>query len=159
VAGARSGGMDDVSLRWLFDPPTASRLVLAHRPAAAEAVECVVSDLVWRDVLKLLRWATAGTGRAELGSGRWWHLAAGCADLLRRLPALCDELGQPWDPPSPPDEGTSGVARVHAVSARLAALLRSPGPLPLSRVAAEVDALGAAAVSALAEGTQWTAGR
>jgi hypothetical protein len=40
---------------------------------------------------------------------------------------------------------------VAAAADRLAALLRAPGPLPLRRLAAEVDALGGAAVAALAE--------
>jgi len=56
--------MDDDSLRWLFDPPTARRLVLAHRPATAGAARCVVSDVVWHEVVGLLRWATAGADRA-----------------------------------------------------------------------------------------------
>jgi hypothetical protein len=144
--------MDDDSLRWLFHPPTTSRLVLGHRPPAAEAVDCVVSDMVWRDVLRLLRCATASTGRlAHRDPGRWWRVGVGCADLLRRMPALCDELGEPWDPPVLPEDPGTGVERVHAVTARLAALLRSPGRLPLGRVAAEVDALGAGAVSALVD--------
>jgi hypothetical protein len=150
--------MDDDSLRWLFHPPTTARLVVGHRPPAAEAVECVVSDIVWRDVVRLLRCATASTGRvAHLDQGRWWRLAAGCAELLRRLPALCDEVGEPWDPPVLPEDVGTGVERVRAVSARLAARLCSPGPLPLARVAAEVDALGAAAVSALVEQSTWDA--
>jgi hypothetical protein len=149
--------MDD-SLRWLFHPPTTARLVLGHRPPAAEAVECVVSDVLWRDVVRLLRCATASTSRiAHQDQGRWWRLAAGCADLLRRLPALCDEVGEPWDPPVLPEDAGTGVERVHAVTARLAALLRSSEPLPVARVAAEVDALGAAAVSALVEQSPWDA--
>jgi hypothetical protein len=70
--------MDDDPRLWLFDPATTGRLVLAHRPAEPSAMTCVVSDVVWHDVVRLLRWATADTGRAaELDSGRWWRLAAG----------------------------------------------------------------------------------
>ena len=148
--------MDDDSLRWLFDPPTASRLVVARRPAPTEAMRSVVSDVVWHEVVGLLRWATAGTGRAaDLELQRWWQLATGCADLLRRLPALCDELGEPWNPPAAVEHAGTGPERVRAVSLRLVALLRSPGPLPLARVAGEIDALGAAAISALAEQASW----
>ncbi len=39
---------------------------------------------------------------------------------------------------------------------RLAAQLRSDRPLPLALLAGEVDALGAAAISALAEDSAWT---
>jgi hypothetical protein len=132
--------------------------VLAHRPAETSAVRCVVSDVVWHDVVRLLRWATADTGGAtELDSGRWWRLAAGCADLLRRLPGLSDELDDPWRP-VPAVEATpeaSGTARVSTAAHRLGRLLRSREPLPLPVVAGEVDALGAAAVSALAEQSSW----
>jgi hypothetical protein len=44
---------------------------------------------------------------------------------------------------------------VSATAARLAGLLRSPGPLPPAALAHEVDALGAAAISALAAQTSW----
>ena len=146
--------MDDDPRLWLFDPATTGRLVLAHRPAEPSAMTCVVSDVVWHDVVRLLRWATADTGRAaELDSGRWWRLAASCADLLRRLPGLNDELGEPWRPTSPP---AGGPARVDAVVARLTRLLQSPVPLPLGALAVEIDALGAAAISTLAERSLWT---
>lgn len=151
--------MDDPR-RWLFDPTTTRGLVLAHRPREHSAVHCVVSDVVWQEVVGLLRWATAGTGGASrLDAGRWWRLAAGCADLLRRLPGLSDELGEPWhsaDLPTTDSPGeASGTARVTATAGRLTRLLRSPGPLPLAALAAEIDALGAAAISALADQTSW----
>ena len=154
--------MDDDLRRWLFDPTTAHRLVLARRPFPRSAVVCVVSDVVWHDVVRLLRWATASTGGlTELESGRLWRLAASCAHLLRRLPGLCDELGEHWDPTAfdAPDRKMSeagGEARVERAAARLAALLRSGDPVPLQCLGAEIDALGAAAISALAEQETWT---
>ena len=152
--------MDDDPRRWLFDPPTAHRLVLARRPVPRSAVSGVVSDVVWTDVVGLLRWATADAGGLTgVESGRWWRLAAACADLHRRLPALVDEVGEPWRPDdeAPPEpDGLDGEARVARVSARLAALLLSDEPVPLQTVAAEIDALGAAAVSAYVEQGPWT---
>jgi hypothetical protein len=154
--------MNDDPREWLFDPGTTHGLVLAHRPPDRSAVSSVVSDVVWQDVVGLLRWAAADTGgEIRLDSGRWWRLAAGCADLLRRLPGLSDELGEVWRPAEPVAPatsaagGTSGTARVDAAAARLARLLRSPGPLPLAALADEIDALGAAAISALAEQSSW----
>jgi hypothetical protein len=156
------GGMDDDPRGWLFDPTTTRGLVLAHRPRDRSAVHCVVSDVVWQEVVGLLRWAAADTGGAtRLDSGRWWRLATGCADLLRRLPGLSDELDEPWRPADPQTTGPSvgpepsGTARVTATATRLAGLLRSPGPLPLASLAREIDALGAAAISALAAQTSW----
>ncbi|MGZ4621213.1 MAG: hypothetical protein ACXVGD_04040 [Blastococcus sp.] len=150
--------MDDDLRRALFDLATAHRLVLARRPPVRSAVNCVVSDLVWGEVVCLLRWATAWTGgAAALESGRWWRLAASCADLLRRLPLLSDELDEPWDS-TPPDDRTgedSGAARIRAATDRLASLLRSSEPVSLDRLGAHVDALGAAAISALAEQSSW----
>jgi hypothetical protein len=149
--------MDDDLRQWLFDPADVHRLVLARRPAAGTAVTSVVSDVVWCEVVRLLRWAAASTGSApEMEAGRWWRLAAGCAHLLRRLPALCDELGEPWSRTAASDqpEGT-GSTRVDLVSRRLLTLLRSDAPVPLHVLAREVDALGAAAISALAEGDSW----
>jgi hypothetical protein len=148
--------MDDDPRSWLFDPATTRRLVLAHRPAEPSAMTCVVSDTVWQDVVRLLRWATAGTG-PELEPGRWWRLAAGCADLLRRLPALSDELGEPWRSSSvPTGPDAPAEARVDAVVARLTRLLQSTQPLPLRALAVEIDALGAAAIGTLAERSSWT---
>jgi hypothetical protein len=154
--------MDDDLRRWLFDPTTAHDLVLARRPSSRTAVACVVSDVVWHDVVRLLRWATASTGGfSDLESGRLWRLAASCADLLRRLPGLCDELGEGWDPapfdhPGGEVSDAGGSARVERSAARLAGLLRSGGPVSLQRLGAEIDALGAAAIGALAEQETWT---
>ena len=154
--------MDDDPNRWLFDPATAHHLVLARRPFPRTAVACVVSDVVWHDVVGVLRWANAATGgQSEVEAGRWWRLAASCAGLLRRLPGLSDELGERWDRASPAgtDEvatDLSGQARVERIAARLTALLRSGEPVSLHDLALEIDALGAAAISAFAEQAAWT---
>jgi hypothetical protein len=149
--------MDDELRTRLFDPQATRGLVLAHRPPSRSAVACVVSDVVWQEVVVLLRWA-AGPGRTpELTAGRWWRLAAGCADLLRRLPALSDELEEPWQSPGAVELPTgTGEERVERAAHRLWRLLRSSGPLPLAALGAEIDALGAAAVGALAEASPWT---
>ena len=95
----------------------------------------VVSDVVWADVVGLLRWADAGTrGAGQLESGTWWRLAAGCADLLRRLPGLSAEIGEPWSiPPATDGDGPTGRARVAVVADRLAWALRSPRGLGVDR--------------------------
>ena len=148
--------MDDDLRQWLYDPRDAHRLVLARRPPDPDVVTCVVSDAVWHEVVHLLRWSAATTSSAEVDAGRWWLLAAGCADLLRRLPALCDEVGEPWRPTAPADDADlPGNVRVAFTSVRLAALLRTPEPVPLHHLAGEVDALGAAAISALAQTSSW----
>ena len=149
--------MDDDLRRTLFDPADAHLLVLSRRPAACSTVTCVVSDAVWTEVVRLLRWSSAGTGGAAgLDEGRWWRLAGGCADLLRRLPALCDEVGEPYlSSIALGDEPLSGVQRVERAGDRLATLLRSPEPVPYRRLADEIDALGAAAISALADRADW----
>jgi hypothetical protein len=49
--------------------------------------------------------------------------------------------------PLPPD--LPGAARIDLAAGRLTRLLREPDPVPLRTVAAEVDALGEAAVGAL----------
>jgi hypothetical protein len=148
--------MDDELRHRLFDPEGAHRLVLDRRPPNSSAVTCVVSDVVWQEVVHLLRWSAATTGSAGVDAGRWWRLAAGCAELLRRLPALCDEVGEPWGPTAPPDDvELPGTTRVAFTAVRLAALLRAREPVPLRRLAGEVDALGAAAISALAETSSW----
>ena len=150
--------MDASTPHWLYDPATTRHLVLAHRPATPSVVSVVVSDVVWGDVVRLLRWADAGTrAGGELAAGTWWRLASTCADLLRRLPGLSAEVGEPWSiPATSGEDGPTGAARVAQVAGRLAAQLRSGRPLPLRVLAGEVDELGAAAVSALAEGSRWT---
>ena len=152
--------MDDDLRNRLFDPRATQGLVLAHRSPSRSAVADVVSDVVWQEVVVLLRWAAAGTGRTpELAAGRWWRLAAGCADLLRRLPSLSDELEEPWQEPGPVEvPAGTGEERVRRATDRLWRLLRSPGPLPLAVLAPAVDALGAAAVAALAEASPWSPG-
>jgi hypothetical protein len=149
--------MDDDLRQLLFHPEGARRLVLARRPPSSSPLTCVVSDVVWQDVVQLLRWAAATTSRAAVDTGRWWRLAGGCADLLRRLPSLCDEVGEAWGPTATLDDpDLPGAARVTLTTGRLAALLRTTEPVPLRRLAGEVDALGAAAISALAQGSSWT---
>ncbi|MFP5369295.1 MAG: hypothetical protein ACLGI3_00880 [Actinomycetes bacterium] len=151
--------MDDALRSRLFDPRAASDLVLARRPPTRSAVADVVSDVVWQEVVVLLRWAAADThGSPELEAGRWWRLAAGCADLLRRLPALSDELAEPWQPVGRAElDPRTGEAGVEQACRRLARLLRSPVAPPLSVVAGEIDALGEAAITALA--SPWIAPR
>ena len=151
------GRMDDELRIRLFDPQAAHALVLARRPASRSAVACVVSDLVWHEVVVLLRWAAAGThGAPELEAGRLWRLAGGCADLLRRLPGLSDELEEPWQPVGTA-ENDGGADRVERVARRLGRLLRAPTPPSLAVLAAEIDELGAAAIGALAESAPWGA--
>jgi hypothetical protein len=148
--------MDEDLRHALFDPAGAHRLVLARRPAGSPPLTCVVSDVVWQDVVQLLRWSAATTSRAEVDAGRWWRLAAGCAALLRRLPGMCDELGEPWGPTASPDDAElPGTDRLALATARLAALLRTPEPVPFRLLAGDVDALGAAAISALAQTSSW----
>ena len=143
--------MDDTLRRRLFDPQAASDLVLARRPPSRSAVADVVSDVVWHEVVVLLRWAAADThGMPVLEAGRWWRLAAGCADLLRRLPALSDEVAERWQPVGRIDRvAHSGTAGVDQACQRLERLLRASAAPPLSVLAAEVDALGEAAITAL----------
>ena len=148
--------MDDDLRQRLFDPDGAHRLVLARRPPDCSPVTCVVSDVVWEEVVHLLRWSAATTRHAGVDAGRWWRLAAGCADLLRRLPSLCDEVGQPWGPTAPADDpDLPGTTRVALATGRLAGLLCSADPVSLRRLAGEVDALGAATISALAQASSW----
>ncbi|WP_409330702.1 hypothetical protein [Trujillonella humicola] len=136
---------------WLFDPAAAHSTVLGHRPAGSSAVAAVVSDAAWADVVALLRWADAGTrAPAPLAAGTWWRLAAGCAALLRRLPGLCAEVGEPYGVDGlPGEDGRPAGERVARATARLTSLLRSRQPVPLRRLASEVDALGAAATGML----------
>ena len=149
--------MDDDLRRRLYDPAGTHQLVLARRPPHPDALTCVVSDVVWFQVVRLLRWSAATTDAVDVDTGRWWRLAAGCADLLHRLPGLCDELGEPFGPTGPTDDPElPGTTRVARTTGRLAALLCSADPVPLRRLAGEVDALGAAAISALAQASSWT---
>src|SRR4051812_8684041 len=144
--------MDDDLRASLFDPTASHDLVLAHRPPLPTAVQGVVSDVVWGEVVRLLRWATADTGGSPaLESGTWWRLATGCAAFLRRYPGLSAELAEPWDVVPVPEVPGTGAHRVAAAAERLAGLLRSADVLPVHRLAAEVDALGAAAIGALAQ--------
>lgn len=157
VARTSVSAMDDDLRRLLFHPDGAHRLVLARRPPSPSAVTCVVSDVVWQDVVQLLRWSAANARRPDVDAGRWWRLAAGCADLLRRLPRMCDELGEAWDPAVATDDADlPGTLRVASCTVRLARLLRTPEPVTLRRLAGEVDALGAAAISALVQTSPWT---
>ncbi len=145
--------LDPDAGRWLFDPDASRALVLARRPPGSRPVGDVVSDVVWGEVVRLLRWAAAGTrATAAVRTGAWWRLAAGCAALLRRMPALSAEIAEPWsiDPPVAPPPGVPAAERVPLVAARLAELLHSGRPVPLRHLAAEVDALGEAAVLAIA---------
>jgi hypothetical protein len=151
--------MDASTRHWLYDPSTTHDLVVAHRPAARSVVSVVVSDVVWADVVRLLRWADAGMRAAdELEAGTWWRLAASCAELLRRLPGLSAEVDETWTIPSATEDTSeaTGRARVDRIAGRLAAHLRSGRQLPLTELAGEVDALGGAAISALAERSGWT---
>src|SRR4051812_49969382 len=78
--------MDDDLRQWLFDPGDAHRLVLARRPPDASAMTSVVSDVVWHDVVHLLRWSAATTGSTDVDAARWWRVAAARAHLLPRAP-------------------------------------------------------------------------
>jgi hypothetical protein len=145
--------MDGDRAPWLFDPSATRALVLAHRSPGGRPVEDVVSDVVWGDVVRLLRWAAAAASAPPgLRAGTWWRLAAGCAALLRRMPALSAEIDQPWSvrPPEPAVAGVHPAQRIDEVAARLTALLRSERPVALRVLAPEVDALGEAAVQAIA---------
>jgi hypothetical protein len=139
--------------RWLFDPATTRALVLARRSPCGRPVDDLVSDVVWGDVVRLLRWVAAdASGRPSVRTGTRWRLAAGCAALLRRLPGLSAEIAQPWSvlaPPSPAP-GVLPAERIGRAAARLTVLLRSDEPVLLADLAAEVDALGEAAVQAIA---------
>lgn len=146
------------SRQWLYDPVTSADLVRAHRGVGGDAATCVVSDLLWGDVLSLLRWAEATlAGPPRLRSGTAWRTAAAAAGLLRRLPALCDELGERWSAPAPrPAPEASARSRLQRSAARLAARLAAPRDrTPVSVLAVDVDDLGAAAVALLAEDADW----
>lgn len=150
---------------WLYDPSLGGVLVRAHRPAAGGAVGSVVSDVVWTDVLTLLRWAEATLRcRPDVAAGTAWRTAAASAALLRRLPGLCAEVGLPWPGVQAVESAAGGAERLRAAADRLGARLRSPGaevlhPEQMAGVAADVDEIGAAAIAVLAEGADWGAPR
>ena len=151
--------MDAPGQLWLYDPASSGALVRAHRPAGGGAATCVVSDVLWGEVLTLLRWAQAAlAGPEPLRPGAAWRTAAASAGLLRRLPALCDELGECWGVPEPaPPAGGPAGARLRCAADQLARRLRAPTDrTPLCVLAAHVDEVGAAAVALLAEGADWT---
>ena len=151
--------MEVLGQLWLYDPACSGALVLDHRHAGGGAATCVVSDVLWGEVLSLVRWAQAALGGPEpLRPGTAWRTAAASAALLRRLPALCDDLGECWAVPAParPAGGPARV-RLHDAADQLARRLRAPGDrTPLCVLAAHVDELGAAAVALLAEGADRT---
>src|SRR4051794_21286150 len=148
--------MDDRLRSRLFDPSGARALILARRPPGGSAVAAVVSDALWQEVVVLLRWTAASTAASpDLDPGRWWRLACGCAELLRRMPALCDELGEDWDRPTVAEDDAGGAARAEHSAERLLGLLRASSPVPLRTVAGEIDSLGAAAITAYAECSPW----
>ena len=138
--------------RWLYDPSATRGMVLAHRGAGDPAVRCVVSDIVWGEVVVLLRWARGSSPETTaLGTGVLWRLTAGCGDLLRRLPVLSDEIAEPLQsmPPVVVDDHLPAAVRIDRAAERLTHLLLAPIAVPLRTVAAEVDALGEAAIGAL----------
>ena len=95
---------------WLYDPVCSAQAVRAHRPSAGGAATCVVSDVLWGDVLALVRWARATSVWADdRRAGAAGRTAAAAAALLRRLPSPCDERGEPWT--APDERTTSGPAR------------------------------------------------
>jgi len=153
----------DSRLSWLYDPALGGVLVRAHRPDAVGAAGSVVSDVVWSDVLRVLRWAEATvTCRPDLASGTAWRTASAAAALLRRLPGLCGEVGVPWPGPLPADApaGLPPRERLRTAADRLALRLCAPEeglPDVLGGLARDVDEVGAAAISVLAAGTDWTA--
>jgi hypothetical protein len=152
---------------WLYDPSLGGVLVRAHRAPASGAAGSVVSDAVWSDVLRLLRWAEATLScPPELLDGTAWRAAAAAARLLARLPGLCAEAGVDWPGPSP-EPMTADVparTRLRAAADGLALRLCSPeegvgGPLrsAVGDLARDVDEVGAAAIGVLAAATDWTA--
>jgi hypothetical protein len=153
---------------WLYDPLLGGVLVRGHRPPAAGAASSVVSDVVWSQVLGVLRWAEATlTCRVELAGGSAWRTAAASAALLRTLPGLCSEVGVAWagavgEPGAAP---MAARERLRTAADRLALRLCSPDgrddrpvvlAVVLRELAGEVDEVGAAAIAVLAEGADWT---
>jgi len=150
---------------WLYDPAVGGLLVRAHRSPAGGPAGDVVSDLLWSDVLGLLRWAEATLGcPAALAAGAAWRTAAAAAALLRRLPRLCAEAGLPWPGArgGPEEAAVPGPERLATAADRLAGLLcarpEAVEPLELvAQVAAAADEVGAASIAVLVEGADWTA--
>jgi hypothetical protein len=150
---------DDVPPTWLYDPSLGGVLVRAHRPRSGGAVGPVVSDVVWTDVLAAVRWAGA-TLRcpAELVTGSGWRTAATCAQLLRRLPRLCRELGEPWPARAarPDTSADDPRQRLAAATDQLLTRLCDPGTaVPLAELADDVDELGAAALALVVALETW----
>jgi hypothetical protein len=151
---------------WLYDPSLGGVLVRAHRPAATGAAGRVVSDVLWSEVLHVLRWAEATLSVPPGLAGRTaWRTAASAAALLRRLPGLCAEAGVPWPGPAPAlDAAGTPAARLRTAADRLAVRLWSPeeglagpGPDEVTELARDVDEVGASAIALLAATTDWTA--
>jgi hypothetical protein len=152
---------------WLYDPSLGGVLVRAHRPPGAGAAGSVVSDLLWSDVLQVLRWADAALRCPPgLTGATAWRAAAAAAALLRRVPALCAETGVPWAGPSAAPVTAAGpvTLRLQAAADRLALRLCSPeegmtGPEPtgIGDLARDVDEVGASAIAVLVATTDWTA--
>jgi hypothetical protein len=151
---------------WLYDPALGGVLVRAHRSPAAGAASSVVSDVVWSDVLRVLRWAEATLRCPPDQLGRTaWRTAAASAALLRRLPGLCAEAGVAWPGPAaaPAAAEVPAPLRLRTAADRLALRLWSPeegsaGPLrtALDDLARDLDEVGASAIAVLAAGTDWT---
>ena len=152
---------------WLYDPSLGGVLVRSHRPPVAGAADSVVSDVLWTEVLQVLRWADATLSCAPALAGRTaWRAAAASAALLRRLPVLCAESAVAWSGPSPAPDTVEApaAARLRGAADRLALRLCSPeegltGPRPdtAGDLARDVDEVGAAAIALLADTTDWTA--
>jgi hypothetical protein len=149
---------------WLYDPSLGGVLVRAHRAPATGAAERVVSDVLWNDVLTVVRWAEATlTCPPRLAGRTAWRAAAAAAALLGRLPTLCAEAGMPWPGPAPALAGAETPAiRLRTAADRLARRLCSPedgmtSPDEVGELARDVDEVGAAAIAVLAATTDWTA--
>ena len=152
---------------WLYDPSLGGVLVRSHRSPVAGAADSVVSDVLWSEVLQVLRWADAALSCPPALAGRTaWRAAAASAALLRRLPVLCAESGVGWAGPSPTPAPAEVPAseRLRTAADQLALRLCSPeegmtGPQPdtVGDLARDVDEVGAAAIALLAAGTDWTA--
>ncbi len=145
---------------WLYDPAGVGVLVRSRRPTSpGNAVSDVVSDVVWTAVVRLLRWSDAALGGPDaVVDGAAWRAAAGSAELLRRLPGLSDELGEPWVVVDPvEDDDLPPRERLAAAAQRLVGWLSGDAAVPLARVADAAERLGAAAVALVAARTDWSA--